>query len=140
MMSSKLMMTRTLATMGRHSKKSPLFKNNNNPTNKIASASRRANLSTSTTTTTTTKNLAASSSAATMKGVTTTISTWCLVGVTLGVVLDVLTEYDERTYLDARGGSGLPVIMAGNAVEEPDTGIMFPPMVNGFTFMGCGVR
>ena len=34
----------------------------------------------------------------------------------------------------------LPVISVGQSVEEPDTGIVFPPMVNGFTFMGCGVH
>jgi len=32
------------------------------------------------------------------------------------------------------------VIMLGEPVREPETGLMFPPMVNGFNFMGCGVR
>jgi len=66
------------------------------------------------------------------------LSSWYLMGAATALLFDTLHEHDERTYMDAR--TSLPVIMAGKAVKEPDTGIMFPPMVNGLTFMGCGVR
>lgn len=68
------------------------------------------------------------------------LASWCLAGAATAVLLDLLMQHDEKTYTSMDARTSLPVIMAGNAVQEPDTGIMFPPMVNGFTFMGCGVR
>ena len=121
-MSSKLV-TRTLATMGRHQKKAPMLKN---------TTPRRANLTTS-------AGLRSGASANSSNSASP-LATWCLAGAATALVLDAAIQHDERTYMDARGSGALPVIMAGNAVEEPDTGIMFPPMVNGLTFMGCGVR
>ena len=115
MMSSKLV-SRTMATMGRHTRK---------PIKNKASLSHRA-----ITTSTGIRSTAANGA--------TPLATWCLAGAATAVVLDALIQHDERTYMDAR--TSLPVIMAGKPVQEPDTGIMFPPMVNGFTFMGCGVR
>lgn len=120
-MSSKLV-TRTLASMGRHQKKSPMLKN---------TTPRRANLTTS---------AGLRSGATAGSNSASPLATWCLAGAATALVLDAAIQHDERTYMDARGSGALPVIMAGNAVEEPDTGIMFPPMINGFTFMGCGVR
>jgi len=67
------------------------------------------------------------------------LAAWALAGVGVVAATTSLMKHEEKTYMDARG-SGLPVIMAGDAVEEADTGIMFPPMCNGFTFAGCGVR
>lgn len=66
--------------------------------------------------------------------------TWALAGAAAAGTVMAITVANNKTFCDARRSSGMPVIMAGTAVEEPDTGIMFPPMVNGFTFMGCGVR
>lgn len=67
------------------------------------------------------------------------VATWALAGAAAGTVMAVTAMTNkDRTVCDA--GSSMPVIMAGKAVQEPDTGIMFPPMVNGFSFMGCGVR
>lgn len=69
------------------------------------------------------------------------VAAWAVAaGATATLMSATLLKDEERTFMDARRSSGLPVIMAGDAVQEPDTGIMFPPMVNGFTFMGCGVR
>lgn len=66
-------------------------------------------------------------------------ATWALAGAAGTLMAFSLMSNGEKTFCDNRAGS-MPVIMAGEAVKEPDTGIMFPPMVNGFTFMGCGVR
>lgn len=69
------------------------------------------------------------------------LAAWALTGAAATVVTGTLMKHEENTFMAAaRRNSGLPVIMAGEPVQEPDTGIMFPPMVNGFTFMGCGVR
>jgi len=51
-----------------------------------------------------------------------------------GTVMAVSSMNREKTFCE------MPVIMSGQATEEKATGIMFPPMVNGFSFMGCGVR
>ncbi|CAB9504148.1 expressed unknown protein [Seminavis robusta] len=61
-----------------------------------------------------------------------------LAGATASTVLafTCLQQQNQKTFCNA----GLPVISVGDSVTEPDTGILFPPMVNGFTFMGCGVR
>jgi hypothetical protein len=32
------------------------------------------------------------------------------------------------------------VISAGTPIKEPATGILFPPLCNGYSFVGCGVR
>ena len=61
---------------------------------------------------------------------------WALAGVA-GTVVAAAAYQNNKSFCEV---SGMPVIMAGQAVEEAATGIMFPPMVNGFTFMGCGVR
>ena len=68
------------------------------------------------------------------------IASWALAGAaaTGTVMAYAAMKKEEKTFCDR--ASSMPVIMAGNAVAEPDTGIMFPPMVNGFTLMGCGVR
>jgi subtilisin family serine protease len=70
------------------------------------------------------------------------VTTLALAGAAAAGTVMAITAANNgnKTFCDARRSSAMPVIMAGSAVEEPDTGIMFPPMVNGFTFMGCGVR
>jgi hypothetical protein len=44
------------------------------------------------------------------------------------------------TLLDARIPTSGDVISAGAPVKEPATGILFPPLCNGYSFVGCGVR
>lgn len=51
-----------------------------------------------------------------------------------GTAMAVTSISSDKTFCE------MPVIMAGQASEETATGIMFPPMVNGFSFFGCGVR
>lgn len=69
------------------------------------------------------------------------VAAWALAGAAAGTLMAVTAmNKGDKTFCDARRSTGMPVIMAGSAEEEPDTGIMFPPMVNGFSFMGCGVR
>jgi hypothetical protein len=44
------------------------------------------------------------------------------------------------THLDSRIPSSGDVISAGTPIKEPATGILFPPLCNGYSFVGCGVR
>ena len=68
---------------------------------------------------------------------------WAVTGATatfLAVSFATNNKSSNVTKLERRSSKGLPVVMFGEPQEEADTGIMFPPMVNGFTLMGCGVR
>jgi hypothetical protein len=42
--------------------------------------------------------------------------------------------------LEGRIPTSGDVISAGTPIKEPATGILFPPLCNGYSFVGCGVR
>ena len=46
----------------------------------------------------------------------------------------LLTNYDSKAYCD------VDILGLGKITKEPATGIMFPQLCNGMTFVGCGVR
>ncbi|CAB9526637.1 Chalcone-flavanone isomerase [Seminavis robusta] len=63
-----------------------------------------------------------------------------LAGATAASTVLAFTCFQQQNHQKTFCNAGLPVISVGESVKEPDTGILFPPMVNGFTFLGCGVR
>ncbi len=46
----------------------------------------------------------------------------------------LLTNNDLKAYCD------VDILGLGKITKEPATGIMFPQLCNGMTFVGCGVR
>jgi hypothetical protein len=57
------------------------------------------------------------------------------------VVYTVATSNStSNTLLDARIPSSGDIISAGTPAKEPATGILFPQLCNGYSFVGCGVR
>lgn len=53
----------------------------------------------------------------------------------------VVYNFDsEKTLLAARIPSSGDIISAGTPIQEPGTGILFPPLCSGLYFTGCGYR
>ena len=72
---------------------------------------------------------------------TATTALLAATAVAAAVAHQTFSSHHSSTLLESnRIPSSGDVISAGTPSKEPSTGILFPPLCNGYTFAGCGVR